>query len=51
MSKRNFRIWRGEGETGELVDYSIEVDKGMVVLDAVHRVQVEHASDLSARWN
>ena len=51
MSKRNFRVWRGEGEKGELVDYSVEVDKGMVVLDAVHKIQTEHAGDLAARWN
>ena len=51
MPKRNFRVWRGEGEKGELVDYSVEVDKGMVVLDAVHKIQTEHAGDLAARWN
>ena len=51
MPKRNFRVWRGEGEKGELVDYSVEVDKGMVVLDAVHKIQIEHAGDLAARWN
>ena len=51
MPKRNFRVWRGEGEKGELVDYSVDVDKGMVVLDAVHQIQTEHAGDLAARWN
>jgi succinate dehydrogenase / fumarate reductase iron-sulfur subunit len=51
MPKRNFKVWRGEGEKGELVDYSVEVDKGMVVLDVVHRIQVEHAGDLAVRWN
>ena len=51
MAKRNFKIWRGDKNSGELHDYSIDIDKGMVVLDVVHRVQVEHASDLAARWN
>ena len=51
MSKRTFKIWRGTGDTGHLVEYAIEVDKGMVVLDVVHRVQENHASDLAARWN
>ena len=51
MPKRNFKIWRGEGEDGQMVDYSVDVDKGMVVLDAVHKVQEEHAGDLAARWN
>ena len=51
MSKRNFKIWRGDKNSGVLQDYSIDIDKGMVVLDVVHRVQVEHAGDLAARWN
>jgi succinate dehydrogenase / fumarate reductase iron-sulfur subunit len=51
MPKRNFRVWRGEEEKGELVDYSVEVDKGMVVLDVVHQIQIEHAGDLAVRWN
>ena len=51
MPKRNFKIWRGEGEEGQMVDYSVDVDKGMVVLDAVFKVQEEHAGDLAARWN
>ncbi len=51
MSKRNFRIWRGDQNSGKLINYSVDVDKGMVVLDAVHKVQTEHASDLAARWN
>ncbi len=51
MPKRNFKIWRGDKNSGELQDYSIDIDKGMVVLDVVHRVQVEYASDLAARWN
>ena len=33
MSKRTFKIWRGEGESGQLTDYSIDIDKGMVILD------------------
>ena len=51
MPKRNFKIWRGDKNSGELQDYSIDIDKGMVVLDVVHRVQAEHASDLAVRWN
>ena len=51
MSKRTFKIWRGEGELGELTDYSIDIDKGMVILDVIHKVQAEHAGDLAARWN
>ena len=51
MPKRTFKVWRGEGETGEFKEYSVNVDKGMVVLDAIHNIQAEHASDLAVRWN
>jgi len=46
-----FRIWRGDAEGGELVEYSTEVSDGMVVLDAVNQIQAEHANDLAVRWN
>jgi len=46
-----FRIWRGTAETGEFRDYATAVSDGMVVLDAVHRVQAEQAGDLAVRWN
>ena len=32
------RIYRGDNEKGEMVDYKIPVAPGMVVLDAVHAV-------------
>ena len=51
MSNRKFRVWRGDSQTGEFKDYSIDVDKGMVVLDIVHNIQKLHDSDLAARWN
>ena len=50
MSTATFRIWRGEGGGG-LRDYTTEVSEGMVVLDAVHRIQAEQANDLAVRWN
>ena len=46
-----FRIWRGDSSSGQFVDYSTEVDTGMVVLDAVHRIQATQANDLAVRWN
>ena len=51
-----FKIFRGEpdedGEPfGEMIDYTVEMDEGMVVLDVIHRIQAEHAPDLSCRWN
>ena len=51
MPKRTFKVWRGEGDNGEFKDYTVNVDKGMVVLDAIHNIQAEHAGDLAVRWN
>jgi len=51
MSTATFRIWRGDKSQGAFRDYSTEVSVGMVVLDAVHRVQAEQAGDLAVRWN
>ncbi|MCH2140838.1 MAG: succinate dehydrogenase/fumarate reductase iron-sulfur subunit, partial [Phycisphaerales bacterium] len=33
------------------VDYSVNVEDGMVVLDVVHQIQAEQAGDLACRWN
>ena len=46
-----FSIWRGQGTAGKLVDYTTEISEGMVVLDAVHRIQATQANDLACRWN
>jgi succinate dehydrogenase / fumarate reductase iron-sulfur subunit len=51
MPQATFRIWRGNREQGGFHDYPTEVSEGMVVLDAVHRVQAEQANDLAVRWN
>jgi len=49
--ERNFKIWRGDKEQGEFINYAVKLEQGMVVLDAIHRIQVEHANDLAVRWN
>jgi succinate dehydrogenase / fumarate reductase iron-sulfur subunit len=46
-----FRIWRGDAQGGGFQDYKTAIDSGMVVLDAVHRIQAEQAPDLAVRWN
>ena len=46
-----FRIWRGDSNGGAFQDYKTPIDSGMVVLDAVHRIQAEQAPDLAVRWN
>ncbi|HEY2825475.1 MAG TPA: 2Fe-2S iron-sulfur cluster-binding protein, partial [Gemmatimonadales bacterium] len=51
MSKRRFDVYRGTKEKGALQTFDIECDEGMVVLDAVHRIQAEQAPDLACRWN
>ena len=51
MSKKNFKIYRGDDERGELVNYKCEVTEGMVVLDAILRIQSNQANDLACRWN
>jgi succinate dehydrogenase iron-sulfur subunit len=51
MPTATFSIWRGEGGRGEFRDYTTEVSEGMVVLDAVHRIQAQQANDLACRWN
>lgn len=45
------QIERGDQESSEMVDYTVEPTPGMVVLDAVHAVQANDAPDLAVRWN
>jgi len=46
-----FRVWRGQRGEGAFRDYALEVEPGMVVLDALHEIQAEQANDLAVRWN
>ena len=46
-----FRIWRGDSAAGRFEDYRTPVEEGMVVLDAVHRIQAQQTPDLALRWN
>lgn len=51
MANATFRIWHGDATQAAFKDYTTEVSEGMVVLDAVHRIQAEQAHDLACRWN
>ena len=51
MSTATFSVWRGDAGGGKFVDYTIETAPGMVVLDAVRRIQSDQANDLALRWN
>lgn len=46
-----FNIWRTGANGGSFKEYKTDVTEGMVVLDAVHQIQAESASDLAVRWN
>src|ERR1700753_2464042 len=51
MAERTFRVWRGDKTGGQFVEYQLELGKGWVVLDVIHRIQATQASDLACRWN
>lgn len=51
MTKVVFNIWRTNPSGGEFRAYETDITEGMVVLDAVHQIQAEHANDLAVRWN
>ena len=51
MPNRTFKIWRGNKSKGEFKEYSVKVEKGMVILDVIHSIQANQAGDLAARWN
>ena len=45
------KIFRGDAEGGEEVEYEIPAVEGMVILDAVLAIQAREATDLAVRWN
>ena len=49
--KRKIRLQRGEPNNLRLDEFVIEVETGMVVLDAIHLIQATEAPDLAVRWN
>ena len=51
MTQRKFRIWRGDKDSGEFVEYEEEVSEGMVVLDVLLKIQAYQTGDLAIRWN
>jgi succinate dehydrogenase / fumarate reductase iron-sulfur subunit len=48
---RKLKIWRGDVTSGGLVDFEVQTEPGMVVLDAVLEIQRSQAPDLAVRWN
>ena len=51
MTSATFSVWRGNAGEGKFYKYTTEVSEGMVVLDAIHKIQAEQANDLAVRWN
>ena len=41
------RVWRGDADGGALGDYTVHVEEGEVVLDAIHRLQATQVGDLA----
>jgi succinate dehydrogenase / fumarate reductase iron-sulfur subunit len=50
-TQRSFSVWRGDSSGGEFKDYTVDVEEGEVVLDVMHRLQAQQATDLAVRWN
>ncbi len=51
MRSATFSIWRGQSGEGKFFKYTTEISEGMVVLDAIHKIQAEQANDMAVRWN
>ncbi len=51
MAARQFKVWRGDKTGGDFKSYEVEIEPGMVVLDALHKIQSKDANDLALRWN
>jgi len=51
MGNVHMRVYRGNSEGGQLKDYNVQAEEGMVVLDVIHKIQATQSSDLACRWN
>ena len=51
MPEATFKVFRGNAESGDLIEYKVPLAPGMVVLDALHYIQAHQAPDLAVRWN
>src|SRR4051812_49489907 len=47
----SMRVWRGDADGGDFASFTVPVEEGEGVLDAIHRLQAEQAPDLAVRWN
>ncbi len=45
------KVFRGDQNGGQTQDFTVPIEPGMVVLDAIHWIQANAAPDLAVRWN
>ena len=45
------KVYRGDKNGGATQDFTVPIEPGMVVLDAIHWIQANGAPDLAVRWN
>ncbi len=51
MADATLKVFRGNKDGGQSVDFKVPIAPGMVVLDALHYIQGHLAPDLAVRWN
>jgi succinate dehydrogenase iron-sulfur subunit len=51
MAVAKLRIYRGDANGGQEVEYEVPIEEGMVILDAIHFIQANYDGDLAVRWN
>jgi succinate dehydrogenase / fumarate reductase iron-sulfur subunit len=51
MAEAVLKVFRGNASGGDLKEYRVPLEEGMVVLDAIHHIQGHQAPDLAVRWN
>jgi succinate dehydrogenase iron-sulfur subunit len=51
MADATLKVFRGNKDGGQRVEFKVPVAPGMVVLDALHYIQGHVAADLAVRWN
>ena len=51
MADATLKVFRGNKDGGQSVEFKVPVAPGMVVLDALHYIQGHQAPDLAVRWN
>lgn len=51
MPEAKLKVFRGNKDGGGYENYTVPIEDGMVVLDAIHYIQQNFAPDIAVRWN